>query len=161
MESLKRFVWVAAGLAAVSVILTLATEGHASAQAVRAALVRNQDEPGRNPYFEYVQNHAACISGCNITFSPVPAGQRLVVTFVNAQAFGSPAPSDGVMLLHRSNDTAGNLFVPTFTPNPNGFATFVHSPVEVYFEAGTQPILECVGANDIRGTLSGYYISLP
>jgi hypothetical protein len=52
MNKLKRLIYFVAGFAAVSLAITLGTETHAIAQAIRAALVRNQDEPGRNPYFE-------------------------------------------------------------------------------------------------------------
>lgn len=93
---MKRFWWFGAGLAALAVFISLATQGRAIAQVVRAALVRNQDKPGRNQYFE--TRSALCVNGgCGIVFSPVPAGQRLVVTFVSAECceFGPPrAPSN-------------------------------------------------------------------
>jgi hypothetical protein len=84
MNRLKRLIWFAAGFAAVSLAFTLGTETRAIAQAVRAALVRNQDEPGRNPYFE--SRDVNCTAqGCVAGFSAVPAGQRLVLTFISAQ----------------------------------------------------------------------------
>lgn len=83
-------------MAALAVFISLATQGRAIAQVVRAALVRNQDKPGRNQYFE--TRSALCVNGgWGIVFSPVPAGQRLVGTFVSAECceFGPPrAPSN-------------------------------------------------------------------
>ncbi len=145
MNRLKRFAWLVAGLTAVALLVTLGTERRAIAQAVRAALVENIDEPARNPYSET----ASCDSyGCTATFSPVPAGKRLVVTFVNGElgSFGA--------LVLGGHAAAG----------PRGFpiiAGFVNSPTVAYYEAGERPNVNGAGSSFIRATLSGYYVTLP
>jgi hypothetical protein len=50
---------------------------------VRAALVQNVDEPGRNPYQEAIFTTCSGTQNCNFGFSIVPPGKRLVVTHVN------------------------------------------------------------------------------
>jgi hypothetical protein len=152
MERLKRFVWIAAGFAAVALLLTLGTETRAIAQAVRAALVRNQDEPGRNPYSQTV----GCFSsGCSVTFPPVPAGQRLVVTFFNGALFAE----EGLGLFLGGHGQDFRILPTTLS----SFADVANSPVVVYYEAGETPTVGCDGCNDrgISATLSGYYITLP
>jgi hypothetical protein len=150
MNTIKRFVWFAAGLAAVATVLTVGTERGAIAQVVRAALVRNQDEPGRNPYSQ----NAACFgSGCNLTFSPVPAGERLVVTFVNAAISGS----GGAPLLLGGHGQDGRYFA-----TANSSQAIVNTPVVAYYDAGETPILTCSCSSLlIESTLSGYYVALP
>ena len=150
MRRIKRLAWFVAGLTAVALVVTLATESRAIAQVVRAALVRNQDEPGRNPYSQ----NAGCFGkNCSLTFPPVPAGQRLVVTFVNAVAEGS----DGGIL-----QLGGHGQDYRYLTTPNATAAVVNSPVLAYYDAGETPTLTCICESTVLGsTLSGYFVSLP
>ena len=151
MNRIKNIVWFAAGLAAVATVITIGTETRALAQAVRAALVRNQDEPGRNPYS---QNASCFSSGCSLTFPPVPAGQRLVVTFVNAGIAGG----GGNPLFLAGHGADQRLFAPT-----DSTIGVVNTPTLVYYDAGETPTLGCDGCSDfvLESTLSGYFITLP
>ena len=159
MNSLKRLVWFAAGLAATSIVVTLATESRAIAQAVRAARVRNQDEPGRNPYFE-TRGDSTCVSGaCTLTFSPVPSGQRLVVTFVSS-GYSSFSPPPSFVVLETPSKHV--QWFQTFATDST--SSYMSSPVVAYYEAGETPVLLCGavgGAAGLSGTLSGYNINLP
>ncbi|HUJ50422.1 MAG TPA: hypothetical protein VLW25_09485 [Bryobacteraceae bacterium] len=159
MSRLKRFAWFIAGLTAVALVVTLGTENRAIAQAVRAALVRNQDEPGRNPYFE-TRGDSVCASGaCSLTFSAVPAGQRLVVTFVST-GYSSFAPPPSFVILETPNKHV--QWFQTFQTDST--SSYMSSPVVAYYEAGETPVLLCGvagGSSGLSGTLSGYYISLP
>ena len=149
MNTIKRFVWFAAGLAAVATVITVGTERRAIAQVVRAALVRNQDEPGRNPYSQ----NAACFGSCILTFPPVPAGERLVVTFVNAaldDGGGSP-----LMLGGHGQDAR-------YFGTTNSTIFVVNAPVVAYYDAGETPTLTCSCSSLVlESTLSGYYVALP
>lgn len=63
MRQLKQAIKIAAVLGVAAFLAALVTEHKAIAQVVRAALVRNQDEPGRNPYSE----QTGCFgSGCTV-----------------------------------------------------------------------------------------------
>ncbi len=152
MNRIRRFLWFAAGLAAVALVVTLGTESRAIAQAVRAALVQNVDEPGRNPYSE---NGGCFGTGCNATFSPVPAGKRLVVTFVNG-GFGDNNTIFAVLAGHGAD-------VRIFATTPVGAVSVFNVPTAAYYDAGEKPILGCEGcsASFASGTLSGYYVNLP
>ena len=68
---------------------------------------------------------ATCAPQCRFNFDPVPAGQRLVVTFLSAQI---PDASTSVIL----DET---VFV--VQPYPN--AGLVSAPLTYYFEAGRTP----------------------
>jgi hypothetical protein len=84
MNRLKNCVLMAAGFAVLLITVGVSTAGHAIAQAVRAALVSNVDDPGRIPYAS--QARCAFSTGstsCSIVFPPVPAGKRLVLTHVS------------------------------------------------------------------------------
>lgn len=156
---MKRFLWFGAGLGALAIVLTLATQSRAIAQAVRAALVRNQDEPGRNPYFE--THDALCVNGgCELVFSPVPAGQRLVLTFVSAQCCEFGPPPRIVSLIKPMKEGQGFPMFPG-----DDITSYASSPVVAYFEAGETPVmftsLSSTGGGDLEGTLSGYFVSLP
>lgn len=152
MNKIRRFVWFGAVLTAVAVVITLGTESRAIAQAVRAALVRNQDEPGRNPYS---QNAECSGSGCSVTFSPVPAGQRLVVTFLN----GAVAADPGTALFLGGHSHEIRLLP---TVHSSGLEV-ANSPVVVFYDAGEAPTVGCNGCNDsaLLATLSGYFVALP
>jgi hypothetical protein len=156
MNKLKRLLCFTAGFAAVSLAITLGTETHAIAQAVRAALVRNQDEPGRNPYFE-TKDVICTAQGCVAYFSPVPAGQRLVLTFISTQCcqYGTPPQSVGLVDLGKHQQTfATQVF--------DAIDSGISSPVVAYFEAGETPIVIAAGiGGNLEASLSGYFISLP
>jgi hypothetical protein len=145
MRRLKQFAVIAAAVPAVAVMVSFMPEGRAIAQAVRAALVQNVDEPARNPYSE----SAGCDSyGFTAVFSPVPAGKRLVVTFVNGELgdFGALALGG-----HGQEGARGFPII----------GGFVNSPTVVYYDAGERPNVNGSGSSFIRAKLSGYYVTLP
>jgi hypothetical protein len=151
MERLNRFVRIGAVLGALALLILLATEGRAIAQAVRAALVENVDEPGRNPYSE----NATCSGvGCAVGFSPVPTGKRLVVTFVNG-------------IVEGNNTSVAELgghgaYFRIFTTTPEGTAGLFNAPTTAYYDPGEQPVLSCFcNGSFTSATLSGYYVTLP
>ncbi|HLK19530.1 MAG TPA: hypothetical protein VKT81_11250 [Bryobacteraceae bacterium] len=150
MPRWKRFTRIGLAIAALAAVITLVTERQALAQAVRAALVRNQDEPGRNPYSQF----AECLgTECSLTFPPVPAGQRLVVTFVSivaGDANGGPLAFTG-----HGQDVR-------FFTTQNASVSIYNGPTVAYYEAGETPTLNCYCGNSLmEATLSGYFISLP
>jgi hypothetical protein len=71
MNRFKNYVLTAAGFAVLVMTLGVFTAGHAIAQAVRAALVQNRDEPGRQPF--------TLTSFPNDGSWQVPAGKRYVI----------------------------------------------------------------------------------
>lgn len=151
MHRWKHFTRIGLALAAFAAVTALVTERQAVAQAIRAALVRNQDEPGRNPYSQNVTCFGFTCGG--LTFSPVPAGQRLVVTFVNAVVNGG----NGSPLLLGGHGADGRFFA-----TDESAQSVVNSPTVAYYDAGETPTLTCSCTTPLlESTLSGYYITLP
>jgi hypothetical protein len=136
----------------------------ALAQAVRAALVQNIDERGRNPYYQTVSCYSATSNQCYALFPPVPANMRLVVEFV-ASDVDTPTPlsvaefftaGGFVPILHtlQGNDPAGNkIYV-------------ANQPWRYYFEAGQQPYIVMnaqAGSFEFMSgsvTVTGYLVNL-
>jgi hypothetical protein len=133
---------------------------------VRAALVQNVDEPGRNPYQE--TRVATCgLNICDLTFATVPQGKRLVLTNVSGYtycAFGADLPLGYV------RSSGDNLQV--FFPAEKGLVgavelVFFNSEAKAYFGPGEHPLahLDLDGTNHFTGdaqlTLTGYFVNLP
>ncbi len=80
MNRFKNYLWMAAGFTVLALAISAFTPGSALAQIVKAALVKNVDEPGRVPY----QSENSCSDPftCAIEFSIVPANKRLVAQYV-------------------------------------------------------------------------------
>jgi hypothetical protein len=91
MNRFRNYVLMAAGFAVLVLVVGVFSAGPAIAQAVRAALVSNVDEPGRIPYHIPIALSGDCMLGCIGVASPkqgrVPAGKRLVITNVTGQVF--------------------------------------------------------------------------
>ncbi len=78
MNRFKNYVLMAAGFAVLVMTVGVFSAGPAIAQAVRAALVSNVDEPGRIPYSVAIHMEGACLNEClGINQHPV---QAVVVT---------------------------------------------------------------------------------
>ena len=139
----------------------------AISQTVAATLVRNVDEPGRNPYQEQKSG-----SGL-IAFSAVPTGKRLVITHASSFASVGALEADP-LLIEDIEDVAGGgkstittrQYLPS-TAQQGGRSYVASGDTKMYFEAGQYPM---AGFNTGSGvsasytafiTLSGYYIDLP
>jgi hypothetical protein len=141
---------------------------------LRAALVKNVDEPGRMPYQEMVSYNGGssptCATSqfCIPTFSPVPAGKRLVVEHISAMIFvvntGAPnlftfgqgfsTNTGNVMILNHAFSLGGSIG----STNIWG----IDRPVRVYYGPGEVPSVK-IGASAPMGfvhnvSLHGYLI---
>ncbi len=84
MTRFRNRVLMAAGISVLVLVVGVFSAGPAIAQAVRAALVSNVDDPGRIPY----QLAGSCnfTSGvCDVHLPKVPDGKRLVLTHVSGE----------------------------------------------------------------------------
>lgn len=155
MERTYRFLGIGIALGILALLITLFSDGRLIAQAVRAALVENVDEPGRHPYVE----NSACVTGnCILTFSAVPSGERLVVTSVSGESF---AISGRVLQLGGHGPVLQFLPITSFFNNVGSLSL----PITAYFDAGERPQLLCHDCNpnpsNLNATLSGYFVNLP
>jgi hypothetical protein len=182
MNRMNTCIWMAAGLAVLAVVGGFAAKP-AGAQ-VRAAIVQNVDEPGRNPYastvffangFEFPAGGICTNSQCDLHFQAVPAGKRLVVTNVIGNVYvDAPGVIAPVLLFPFGNSSQGTTMM---LPAGLMAGTYlganmvgINAEVRAYFEAGATPAIAItpignISVLDSRGsaaiTLSGYLVSLP
>jgi hypothetical protein len=135
------------------------------AQTVRAALTKNIDERGRNPYS--VQMICSVNPGeafCAATPAPVPANKRLVLQQVNASVdvYNNDAP-DGVAVKSGAGNAPLDLQLKYVRPH----RYMVSEQVLQYFEPGGTPTCwlslsgNSTSVNDsVVFTLSGYLVDL-
>jgi hypothetical protein len=166
MNRLRNYVLMAAGFAVLVMVVGVFSAGPAIAQAVRAALVSNVDDPGRIPY----QVLGSCLfsgtSFCHYTFPTVPARMRLVITQVSGHVqenlpggtFIAPVLSGG-----RGNIT---ITIPVvFEGSTSGLNFFTFNQVDTMFvDAGQSPNVDCFlgaipsQASGVEFTLTGYML---
>ena len=139
---------------------------------VRAALVQNTDEPGRNPYrasLLFNQDATVCPNNlnCALTFPAVPAGHRLVITYASARYSLATGGTEGYVNLSVNGGFSG-VDAPLPAPQYIGFNYYVTaSPVTYYVEAGQQPTIFLAGnpvrisGNSSEVFISGYLVTLP
>ena len=146
----------------------LAITGHFFAKpllAAVAALTKNIDERGRNPYIQQVSCYSPSTNQCTAFFPAVPTGMRLVVEHVNlsldtgsalshVDIAGNGAIIETPLLQLQGTDAAGNnIYVG-------------NQPFLTYYEAGQTPNVsmfsQSAGFEFMSGavTLTGYLINL-
>lgn len=150
-------------IAAGAGFLTLFAAGYAvpaSAQQ-NAALVRNTDEKGRNPYMQF--QGVACPGGgapCQVVFPPVPEGKRLVLEHVNASVNFAAGRVKRLALL----TPAKWVFVLPTRPSSDPNLIVVNEPALVYYDSGQTPIFQVVGdgadAPLVTAVLFGYLVGI-
>jgi len=128
---------------------------------VRAALVKNVDEKGRNPYQQ--SGATGCGSGlCDFTFPAVPAGKRLVVEHVSANIFVNTGGVNATFLEGAGGFTVYSLPGRAMaTPQLIG----VNEQVLAYFEAGQTPFYRVAfstpdASDSYSVAMSGYLVDL-
>lgn len=158
-------------LGALSLALCTLVAVPAQAQ-TRAALVQNIDEPGRSPYSELKGENCMATQHCRLQFSAVPAGKRLVVTYISGYT-------------HVAAGTLPDLALVSWTATPKptqlhmtavhgatfgsaGVRMYFNQTVTAYFEPGDIPLasFDLPSTNDSFSSytalqLTGYYITLP
>lgn len=126
MERFRNYVWMAAGFVILAAAISALTPGSALAQIVKAALVKNVDEPGRNFLtLEFFQTYAPNYI--------VPVGKILVIEQVMSS--GSPAGSIQCLGFNGTvvQGTNGSRWTTCFTPNSSGI---VLERVRLYAKGG-------------------------
>ncbi len=137
---------------------------------VRAALVQNVDEPGRNPFA-----FSETASGDGGAVFNVPAGKRYVVQQFSEACQRNRGTPAVVFLSGRTNSTSVFLFAPaTVTPNgtsPNGASSYLYSATgttPLYADPGSTlqiaietDILSSTELASCSFSVSGYVINNP
>jgi hypothetical protein len=111
----------------------------------------------QNPYQTQgsVSDSSTCAPQCTISFPAVPAGKRLVITNVSAQLGASID-----ILVIEGNGAA------FFVPKPYPTASYLATPVTVYFEPGSTPtarffVQDATQHTSLIVTYVGYYVPIP
>jgi hypothetical protein len=166
-------------------LLATATAAAALAQ-TRPALVRNVDEPGRNPYQSFVSFNASLASTdgryfcqqspdppvCFVVFPAVPAGKRLVVENLTGWVAVQSPNFPCTVNIQTDSPTFGNLVsVPMILlPGDLGGGLFrygANTTLSTYLEPGASPRVQvsvCTQPGSLKNgqlTLSGYTVDLP
>jgi hypothetical protein len=141
---------------------------------VRAALVKNVDEPGLNPFsqsFVLSTNACSCTNCCFISTDTVPAGKRLVIQNVSGWFPLSSAANAGYIHLSQGDSggsTVINTIPPTFRTQWNGGdypAYEFNQNTMAFVDAGKQArvaIFSSASFGSRSGTLTinGYFVNL-
>ena len=137
---------------------------------VRAAIIQDVDEPGRNPYQE-AQFVTCAAQHCNFSFSTVPTGKRLVLTNVSGyvDVVGGTLPNTYIQ-----SSFGGSQYATVFVPGTKGTVfsagtrIVYNSMVNAYFGPGEQPsgaYLLFSTSDSFSGSgllvLTGYYVNVP
>ncbi len=135
-----------AGALALLAVLGKFYAGPAIAQTVRAVLVKNEDEKGRNPYSQFLTCNSS--GECTATGSVVPANTRVVIQHVSGN-FESTGQSLAFVALSANNSGLTSFLPATLVNVPaHGFNNFyVNQPVLLYVEAGDMPKINLQGTS--------------
>lgn len=161
-------------LTAVACVMVLTTLGLWAAPqliaAVKAALVQNIDEPGRNAFQQGGFSFCPGAKTCDVLFTAVPAGKRLVITNISGLMVSFSGPGRHLAILNRGHNA--QVFLPTVYQGTLGGADTYDfdRTVLTYYEAGESPVITLIAdstfSNDFPNTqeectIFGYYINLP
>jgi hypothetical protein len=131
----------------------------ASAQAQKPAITKSIDEPGRTPYISEIKGN--CDGSCSVAFKAVPAGFRLVATYIGASYISIPNAS-GPSLASLDGGPAF-LYLPTVAPvTNNGVTRFfvLSSPIVYYVESGLAPRFNVGNSGSFTASLFGYLVAV-
>lgn len=152
-----------AGILAVLAVIGKFYAAPALAQ-VRAALVQDRDQRGRN-FYQEVQNCQNAVSVCVISFAAVPAGKRLIIEHVSALARMTAA--DTIPDIELRGASVYQFLLPKATPGnfAGQFAYTTNEPVLASYDAGQTPQVDGFSTSSapflIVASISGYLIDIP
>jgi hypothetical protein len=134
-----------------------------TAHAQKPALTKSIDEPGRSPYFSSSSQYSPTDGEYLMSFKPVPAGFRLVITYVSV--FYTPATNSGhldnLVALRQSSNFADFVCMPA--PSSIGTSSVTSAPITFYVEPGSTLYITVHNSshgNSIFGTITGYLVAL-
>jgi hypothetical protein len=146
---------------------------------IKAALVQNVDEPGRNPYTSTVFFASDLFSSCTgpecrVNFAAVPAGKRLVATSLAGNIYvETPGVVGSTLLFPLGNEAGGTTLsvpmLPQAGPASGANIIGVNVQLKAYFEPGYTPEMVIDATNSISPhrngltegvlTLTGYLVT--
>jgi hypothetical protein len=145
MLMLRRTLWIAFAILIGLAAGVTFTRNDAVAQ-LRAALVKDVDEPARVPYEFEVTPTRPFLNSYSADFPAVPAGKRLKLTRISGFVWGVPSSNSGAFV--SLNDPNGGIYPRVAWPLSYetfayfGFGYHFNLEVDHTFEAGQSPKVE-------------------
>ena len=147
-----------ASLLVAGVLGTIGTLSQA-APATQVVTIGNVPLPVNIPLVKYQEGAGVtsntCAPQCILTFSPVPAGKRLVLTHISAQV------ADDVQIVVIERPNSGGIDA-LFVTKPYESSSYISAPVTYYYEPGETPtarmFVTVPGNNSLIVTLVGYLV---
>jgi len=147
-----------ASLLVAGVLGTIGSHSQA-APASQVVTIANVPLPVNIPLVKYQEGLGitsnTCAPQCILTFSPVPAGKRLVLTHVSAQV------ADDVQIVVIERPNSGGIDA-LFVTKPYESSSYISAPVTYYYEPGETPtarmFVTVPGNNSLIVTLVGYLV---
>ena len=163
MNRFKNQILLAAGFAVLAGVISGVTAAPAIAQAIKAALVKNVDEPGRTPFQVRLSCGNGSTTACNGTSAAIPLGKRLVIQHVSVKIDTLPAGST-VEFLDLSSPE-GELYIhPELNSSGFGFDHYVgNANGPLFVDEGQQMRLHGQASGTgmiLQGTVTGYLVDL-
>ena len=131
---------------------------------VRAALIKNIDERGRNPYLQFLPCYSQTTNSCTAFFPAVPVGMRLVVEHVS-MSIDTPTPLSNVDIY--GNGAQASPLLTVQGQDPSGNSIYIaNQPLLTYYEAGQTPSIAVFAKTGpfvfVSGSveLTGYLVNL-
>ena len=156
MNKLKNYILMAAGFAVLAGVVAGITAGPAIAQAIKAALVKNVDEPGRQAY--QIELFCTGSGGCRYIGAAIPNNRRLVAQYLSVQVYNT---SSKPFVAVGSDNPTPFTFPDFYQVGLNFFAG--SQPLTMYYDSGQTPEMNCsgTGANvTCDALLAGYLVDL-
>jgi hypothetical protein len=162
---MKNRLWTLAGALALLAVLGKFYAVPLVAQ-VRAALVQDRDQRGRNIY-QAVNNCFNVTNPCQVTFAAVPAGKRLIVEQVSAIVTLPTAAGNSLDAIELRGASVFQ-FLPA-VPTPGNFGGQIqymtNQTVLASYDAGQVPEVDTFVASGstftVLASISGYMIDIP
>jgi hypothetical protein len=120
MTQVQKHAWIVLVVVALAAALIAIFPQTTVAQTVRAALVKNVDEPGLVPFsqsFTISQTECACTNCCFIRTAAVPAGKRLVIQNISGFfPLSGPGNAGFINVRQETPGTGDAAVINTITP---------------------------------------------
>ena len=134
---------IVGGLSLTALAVILYSSAETVTAQIRAAYMKNVDEPGRLPYQHSIDPGSSpdCNNAiCAFHFPTVPAGKRLVVEDISVQLNSTTEGAEFVAVAYASSaSNPGVLHVGKL--RADNFFAVLHAPSRMYFGPGIEPLV--------------------
>jgi hypothetical protein len=157
--TMKKYFLRTSAFVVLTIVIGAITAGPSIAQVIRAALVKNIDEKGRNPY----QSTGVCNVFGRCFFEQVPAGKRLIIEFVSldVDSRDGTLPTFPAAAVFEASTGGASSTIPIYQRFGTDFGA--NTSVFIYSQPGETPLITVIGGNSLTvntATITGYLVDL-